>query len=580
MNVFLLWRRIDDPNSGPDSKKVVKKLGEIFAPLFEHLPAERIHSTPTARLAYLELPVRRWCVPLIEREKTCWSFAPEYPVNARIALESNGSDPGNGSIVPSLCRNLQKNPTPFLKDLAPPFSLIWSDENNGETFVQNDGLGQAQLFEFEHDGLWAVTNKLFALNALGASLELDAEQWAVRFALGWFPLEMSGFKSVRFVPPGTQLRLSKTGVHRKSIDVISDWVSPEPMSKQDCHEMARASLIEFIEQAKPLWQKPGAGLSGGWDSRAVVASLRASGVRYSARVRGHVERPDVIIASRLAEIAGIKLKISTSGGLPAGDSEGCRQSINKALLWQSGQLTTHKHISFLAGKKHLAGGSVNVMGAAGEICRGYYLKKIKTARWEPAKAENHFIKELTSRFPPYLTEKMRDLSQEVILAAYRRAASYQIAGLRRLDFFYLFERTRRWCSGALGAQPGQAITPFLNPDLIRATFSYPVADLVSSPFHRHVIAIHAPEWSEIPIADDIAAGIPPRQDRDSEWHLPVANEVYDRQLHWREVGESLINDALDRGGYWNEIFDHHAARGQWHKAPDALAIFHQLSHTV
>ena len=376
MKIFLLWRHSGDRQSNPNPDRVAMNLRNIFAPLFAELPPASIRCTPTATLVFLELPVSRWKPALFQEDGESWAFAAEYPVNARTALAANGISFEEDNVLPTLCRNLQQNPVSLLREMAPPFSLVWCDKRTGEIFVQNDGLGHSQLFDYQHDGLWALTNKVFSLKALNALLEPDREQWAVRLALGWFPLDMTGFKRLRFLAPATQLRVDLKGIHRMTFDILSKWLSTERLSKQDCLEMARSSVINLTKEATPLLEKPAAGLSGGWDSRAVVASLRALGAEFSVRVRGHPERYDVIIASRLAKIAGMDLKIKSSGGLPSDNVEGCKHSISQALLWQAGQLVTHKHVSFLANKKYLGGGSVNIMGAAGEICRGYYANKI------------------------------------------------------------------------------------------------------------------------------------------------------------------------------------------------------------
>src|SRR5206468_8818600 len=141
-----------------------------------------------------------------------------------------------------------------------------------------------------------LTNKIAALMALGVPLGLEREDWAVRSAIGWFPLNLTGFKNVRFLSPGTQLCLDPTGVHRKEYDVLSEWLNPPSLSQEDCLELARCSLLQQIQAALPQWEKPSVGLTGGWDSRAVVSSLRVLGVDVSLRVKGQPEKFDVVIA--------------------------------------------------------------------------------------------------------------------------------------------------------------------------------------------------------------------------------------------------------------------------------------------
>ena len=122
----------------------------------------------------------------------------------------------------------------------------------------------------------------------------------------------------------------------------------------------------------------------------------------------------------------------------------------------------------------------------------------------------------------------------------------------RLDFFYLFERTRRWASGSLNSQPGFAVAPFLNPDFIRATFAYP-GDKLSNPFHQHILATHAPDWLEIPYAlgteeKETTTG------HNRDWRQPAGRYNYDNLRYWQTAGKPLLDEALAGAKAWSEVF--------------------------
>jgi hypothetical protein len=139
--------------------------------------------------------------------------------------------------------------------------------------VQNDGLGQSQLFEFNDGRLWAMSNKINAFKALDVKLKPEPEQWAVWSTLSRFPLTMAGYQNIRFLGPASQLRLNSTGIKRRKFDILSDWVNPQiQMSSEECLELARSSLLQQIQAGMPLWKKLSVGLSGGWDSRAIVST--------------------------------------------------------------------------------------------------------------------------------------------------------------------------------------------------------------------------------------------------------------------------------------------------------------------
>src|SRR5438034_3046343 len=366
MRIFLLWRSIGDKGAALAAEDVTAKLQKVFAPLFGTPIMQTVHQNPGMALVLLELPVQRWKPPFVQEDEHTCALAVDYPINGRTVLAANGVSFSEDNFLPALCHRLQTEPRTLLKDLAPPFSLVWTSKQTGETYIQNDGLGQSQLFEFQDEHLWALSNKITAFKALGVSLVPEPEQWAVWATVGWFPLEMSGYKNIRFLAPATRLRLTAEGLSRTSHDVLSDWVHPLKMTPTDCLELARCSLLNLIEGCESLWMKPSAGLSGGWDSRAVVASLRKVSVDFSARVRGLPGSHDVVIATELARIAGMRLKVQ-AGGLPPEAANSCRRSIELALLWQSGHLNGYRHKTFLAHQPCLEPRPVSVTGQHGKL---------------------------------------------------------------------------------------------------------------------------------------------------------------------------------------------------------------------
>jgi hypothetical protein len=205
-------------------------------------------------------------------------------------------------------------------------------------------------------------------------------------------------------------------------DVLSESVNPGDLSQADCLEMARCSLLKQIRAGMPLWEKPFADLSGGWDPRAVVSSLCALGAQFSASVTGQEELRDVIVASKLAKIAGFDLRVIGGwAGLPADTPEECRRRISLALLWQAGYIVNHQHKEFLSNYTHLGGGKLDIMGARGEIGRGVYSKMIKAESLDEREYEEQLITKLMGKIPPLIRQGLHDRIREMIQEAYRQA---------------------------------------------------------------------------------------------------------------------------------------------------------------
>ncbi|MEO5590713.1 MAG: hypothetical protein ABIS03_14080 [Gemmatimonadaceae bacterium] len=589
MNIFLLWQRRGDADREL-AGRVALNLQSLFSPLFSEPPKAMVVQGVAASLVSLELPVRGWKPPFWQEDGQTWAMAVDYPINGRTVLAANGVSFDEDNFLPALGRQLQDGPRTLLKEMAPPFSLVWSSKQTGETFVQNDGLGHSQLFEFEDDHLWAVTNKLFALKTLGVPCEPEPAQWAVWATLGWFPMEMTGYKNIRFLEPATQVRLNAQGISRVRSDVLLDWVHPPAQSREACLELARSSLLQLIRGCIPLCEKPSVGLTAGWDSRAVVSALRAAGARFSTRVRGLPGRHDVAIAAALAKVAGLKLRVQHGGGLPPVDALGCRRSILQALLWQAGHVAAYRHKSFLVNQQHLEARGVSITGQHGEIGRreralfdDHHAKTIQAAGFSPSQYEDYTLKELMTNMPPFIRRDHHELVRETIRNAYHQADKYELSGLARMDFFSLYEFTRRKGSTVHAWQTRLLIAPFLNPDFIRAVFGY-VNRTDTNAFHRYMIAANAPDWVDVPYFEDLeeqklirealsSAARPELSVQGvSDWKQPKGRHNYDGGLYWQAIGKPLIEDGLAHGGLWTEVFDPDIARREWKKAPDELAV--------
>src|SRR3954453_4980506 len=286
VRLFLMWARGSSAGGQLDPQEGARSLSETLAPLFCEPLRTTVHATDAAAIVFLERPVAGWRAPFVQRDSGSVAFAVDYPVGVPRVLAACGFHrPPPASERPALGRALAADPAPVLRELPPPFSLVWWPAG-GEPLVQTDGLGRAQVLEYDDGAVWAVTNKVAALRALGASLELDPVDWAVKSAVGWFPMARTGYRALAYLAPGTQLSVGRDGVGRRVDDVLREWVHPPAMGAQDALELGRDALVRHVRHGAPDFEPPAAGLTGGWATRAFVSSFVAAGVEVRAKVKG------------------------------------------------------------------------------------------------------------------------------------------------------------------------------------------------------------------------------------------------------------------------------------------------------
>ena len=566
MNVFVLWGRIGPCLASMSEREVAQRLARVFGDLFAVAPRMSARSFGYAQYAALDLPVRGLRIPSTGEDRHTWASAAQFPVDVAQVVDDA---PTPGGAIPALCRKIEAGGPDVLARLAPPFALIWHAKDRDEVCVQTDGLGQAPLYEYRDGDSWAITNRPFALAALGIELVPRAADWAVRAGLGWFPGDLTGFERLRYVVPGMRIRAGRGGIAHEANDVLARWLHQPPMEEREALERCSRTLRQFTRAAARMCDLPTVSLSGGWDSRAATALFLAEGVPLRAKVRGPADHPDVVLASRLAQAAGFEIGTSHSAGLPPEDPEQARANSLRALLWQAGGRNAHMHKSFESDFSD--GGEVGITGQHGEIGRSYYLSTTRKKGLPPDGSTDVLLGYLLKKMPIYLSAEMRAHVATVVRQAINAADSYGLKGLQRWEFFYLFERTRRWAAAAQSGKPGIKIAPFSSTGFIEAVYALPDADKTTNPFHRHIVTTLMPAWAGIPYASELVAQMPKRKE-DGGWRQAGRRRFYDTKLYWQEIGRDLIAQELARDGFWQEVFDPQQARQSWTDEPDELMV--------
>jgi hypothetical protein len=546
---FLLWAATPEgPPPDAVAASVAACLGEFFA--FPLRPEVLRH--PAFHVVWVPLPVEGWRAPVLETDgdERCLAF--EYPLN-------------QPALAPSLCalaRALAADDGRRLAAVIPPMSLLHVTPDRG--WLVNDGLGAAQLFL--HRGAapaWALTNRLVLLEALGVPLRPRLEDWALRLSLPYFPDERTGFAGVEYVPAGTRYRLDRDGLHADHLDAFAGWTAGPAPPLGEALDAVEAAMREHLAHAARLCPAFPCGLSGGRDSRAVVAAVRASGHPFRLRTKGAGDSPEVEVALALARAAGLALRVKPEGELPPtpGDPDDLARALRLALRWQAGAMIVHKHKTLFARGHRFTDGAVNVMGQYGEVLRARLLRLLGGQRPDGAPEAAVY----TALVDALLAKAPRFWRPDV--AAWIRAETGRLARAvpehlptlaDRLEAFYVLQDVRRWTTGALRAQFAVPVTPFLTPAALWAAFHSPPAARLADAFQRHLVARHAPEWVDVPVAQ-------PRGRGDSRY--------FDNRRYWAALGWDALRRLSPAGlDAWAAVCDPARLEAAWLEHPDEAAV--------
>lgn len=583
---FLLWT-----SAAGDSHRQLNSVAQTFGDLFAQFLPSAVHvhtrSFNDAYLAWFELPVQGWRPPFFQEDGQTAAWAADFPLNGHMVLQNHGIATDSIAFLPPLARAIQAHPKRILEQLVPPMLLLWEDKATGELHLLNDALGHAQLYRYTSHGNFALSNRLFAFKALSAPLTPCADEWAANCSFGWFPLNRTGFKEVRFVDPSTHFKWTGAGTpQQQSLNVLDSWIKPPSASRYKCLEMARMALLNYIIATWPLFSDASGGLTGGFDSRSIFATYRYLGLKLRPRVKGPANNYDVILSKRLAAMAGMDLTLKPTAELPPVSVESIRASVQAALVWQAGNMDNGQQISFLPAGRRLPIGSVNVMGHDGLIGRGFFARMIGANKLDPHLYQQHMVRLLANKIPDFFLPEIKARVQMLIQRMCQQGAEHGLSEAKQLDFLYLFERTRRWSSGSQHSQTSQVLAPFLNGQFIRAVYSYKNADFQENVFHRYIINLHAPDWIQVPFERELKKRDKQerRLSRDREppgsWMLSNNSNYFNRHLFWQQAGAPLLKEGLATGHFWREIFDAAKIKEHTFTAGDELVMLCQLEKVL
>ena len=604
MQTFLLWKLQGDEDERRSSiDRVKSRLQGDCSALFGTAPDVVSIQQADHALLYLELPVSGWTAPFFESDGRSWALSLDYPVDADSTFQQDDARHEKLTYLIRFSRALQHRPSPSLRHVSPPYALIFGEHSGDTILVQNDLLGFCQLLEYDAGPIWALTNRPYALKALGIRLTPEPVEWAARALTGWFPTNRTGISNLRAVPPATQLRITSLSVERTSYETLRQIVAPTEITQEGAIEIAAESLLRHVESASRFWSHAGVAFSAGRDSRSVAAAMIAAGVPMDyLRTHGHESNQEMIIARHLARVAGQTHVRQTKRAFPPASASSLERGLALAARWQCGLMETKAHKGFCRASSHLSAGNVNIMGKHGEVGRGYYYRR--ASRGDPGAANwrEGLVDYLSSKDLDLLNPDMREPALDLIRESVAQADDVGLSGHAALDFFYLFERTRRWASGTIYCQPGKVITPFLNPTYISAVFNLPPESKTESAVHEHLIRSHMPIWADIPYLSDGAAKKWCK--RHTTWwrkaHWKTADLLaaalhrkrssyriskgrryaFDNHAYWRTVGGELITKALSSSDLVNSMFDRKQLEQRWPNEPDIIAVASVVERVV
>jgi asparagine synthase (glutamine-hydrolysing) len=196
------------------------------------------------------------------------------------------------------------------------------------TWLLNDALGFVRIHR-SADGCFFGTSWLAACAYL-QHLEVDTASAIEYVLLGAAHSSRSVARGITLLPLGKGQDLKHRCTWQRFPDAFDLHVAEFGAQEEAVEVIARHLRAISTEVASTFPDRVNTALSGGFDSRLIVAGLLAAGLQPRLFVYGNVDSADVAIAKAVASATGLTLEATDKGvmnrGFPAPDMEALEQS--------------------------------------------------------------------------------------------------------------------------------------------------------------------------------------------------------------------------------------------------------------
>jgi hypothetical protein len=446
-------------------------------------------------------------------------------------------------------------------DLTAPFVIAALEKTEDRLTLITDGFGLGNLYQLRFPGGWVWSNRpaaacLFA----GIRASADLVGWRAFAATGYFMGDRTPFENVYVVPPGTQVGYeARSGYFESRVDVLAGWAADrngQPLAEERLEE-----VVEALKRTARSLERMRAGeilirLSGGRDSRVVVAAFLAAGVDFRLHTDEGLPMEAQTSRQLLAAIPhSIAHHVDEGPRIPAGPVEDptIPPTLQRALGWHRvGEGLRNAYLVAVPPPSEFRYSDfATVTGSFGELGHRIYRQIGELSEFNSLPLGRRlelFVERLVKRIvqPVAVSKQAQEAAASEIRRTLYAAAGAGIDNGKMINYFYAAERVRRW--GGLDER-ADVVTPLLVPEFVRSCFELNEQQREENALHVALTARLVPAWADIPYYG---------RKREHGGVLPS----WEARLAFapdRELINALINDSSS----WGEAYDAPVVQDWW-----------------
>ncbi|MBI3756933.1 MAG: hypothetical protein HY267_03050 [Deltaproteobacteria bacterium] len=352
------------------------------------------------------------------------------------------------------------------RELEGFFTIVVIDASGKEVVVITDLIGSCHAFVRPLRNALAISSSSFILASLD-TITLDPVASQEFLYTGNIYEDRTLYQEVRKLGPATVFHFAEGAVRSQQQYWRFADLTAESLDGDEAVEKLGETLSEAAQRIGQAFASPVCDLTGGYDSRALVAAFQTAGVRFATTVSGPEESADVRVSRQLAKLLGVThLRHEAPAVISFATA---RRSF--ALTDGEYDLLEYSRIAYVHNSLSQQF-DISLNGSFGEVARGYWwellfphagerrplnARQLAQLRFAAAKSE-------TSLFPPELRLSLANHFTEVVERT--NSGLSHFPNSFQMDHVYLTMRMQRW-QGRIASSTNQ-IWPCLSPFLFRS----------------------------------------------------------------------------------------------------------------
>ncbi len=346
------------------------------------------------------------------------------------------------------------------------FVIVFADEREKEIGVITDIIGSRHCFVRSIGEIKALSTSSLLLASLDESTvdDVGCEEF---LRTGVVYENRTFFREVRKVGPARISRYGSNGSFSERVYWNISQLDPEKLDGKRAARELSEKLVIAAQKVCKKFARPVCDLTGGYDSRALVAAFLAGGADFETTVAGSVTSPDVIVSKGLSRLT---LKPHRHF---ENDAQISHAQLEEVLRLTDGEYDLVDYARIYSLHQRLSSRfDVSINGSFGELARGYWWELLRPRVGKREPLDSKKIASQRYVVDPVSVDLFPRDSHGKFIEHFAQVIERTNSGLvhwpntAQMDNIYLELRMQHW-QGRIASSTDQ-VWPCLSPFMMRS----------------------------------------------------------------------------------------------------------------